>query len=54
MQPNDDASAIGHRQRGDRDVGLALQVEVDHLLQVHPIDVIGAEHQHEIRDRAGG
>ena len=49
----DDAEAGGllqrHRQRRDGGAGAFFQMEIDHLLDVHAVDVIGAEHQHQIR-----
>ena len=44
----DDAELVGLRQRladaGDRDPGPGGDVLGDHLLGVHPVDVVGAEH----------
>ena len=41
---------LGHRQRGDRDVGLVLQVRADHVLEVHPIELVAGEDQHQVVD----
>jgi len=38
-----------HGERRDRHFGLALQVKFDHLADVHPVDVVGAENQHQVR-----
>ena len=38
-----------HRQRRDGYGRLALRVKLDHLLDVHPVDVIRAENRDEVR-----
>jgi hypothetical protein len=35
--------------RGDRHVGLPLDVEIDHLADVHAVDVVGAEDRDDVR-----
>jgi hypothetical protein len=65
----DDSELVGQRLRlpdaGHRDRGARGDVVVDHLLRVHPVDVVGAEHDdvvrvfvvdevHALVDRVGG
>ena len=38
-----------HRQRRDGDRRLALHVKLDHLLDVHPVDVVRAEDRDQVR-----
>ncbi len=38
-----------HGTRGHRDVGARFQVEGQHLADVHPVDVVGAEDGHDVR-----
>ena len=49
----DDAKTRGllqrHGQGGDGDVRLPLQVKADHLVYVHAVDVVGSEHQDQLR-----
>ena len=48
----DDTEALGlleaDRDRRNGDAGLGVQVLVDELADVHPVDVVGAEHAHDI------
>ena len=65
MQPNALASAARHPDAGHRRAGAAVDVEPDHLLGIHPVDVVGAENHYVVRvfvvdqverliDRVGG
>ena len=60
-------SAFLHRDRQRRHGhgGVMLDMEVDHLLHVHPVDMVGAEHRDQfglgvieqveiLKDRVGG
>jgi hypothetical protein len=38
-----------HRKGGDRHVGVARPVEIDHLADIHPVHVVGAEHGDYVR-----
>jgi hypothetical protein len=38
-----------HRDRGHRDLGALLLVVRDHALDVHPVDVVGAEDRDQVR-----
>ena len=38
----------GDRQRRHRDRGFALEMELDHLLDVHPVNVVGAKHGDQV------
>ena len=48
----DDAELVGHRDRlpdrRDRARGAGLDVLVDHLGEVHPVDVVGADDHHDV------
>ena len=48
----DDAELVGHRDRlpdrGDGAAGPRLDVGVDHLREVHPVDVVGTDHDHDV------
>ena len=48
MIPKADACAIGTRTAAMLTSGFALLMEASHLPDVHPIDVIGGKHCHEI------
>ena len=37
-----------HRNSRDGDAGAGFEMKVDHLLDVHAVDVVGAEHRHQI------
>jgi hypothetical protein len=49
----DDAELVGLRQRraqrGHGHGRAGLDVLVEHLLRIHPVDVVGAEHRHVVR-----
>ena len=49
----DDAKLVGfldrHRDGRDGHGGFALEMELDHLLHVHPVDMVRAEDRNEIR-----
>ena len=38
----------GYRDRGYRDPRAPVQVRLDHLVRVHPVHVIGPDHEHEV------
>src|SRR3569833_2176493 len=46
--PETGALRNGHRQCRDRDVGVGLTMELDHLADIHAVDVIGAEHGDDV------
>ena len=50
MMPKEEAFSSGTGYRSDRDIGLALEVEVHHLAHVHAVHVVGGED----RDDVGG
>ena len=39
---------LGDRDRRDGDAGPHLEVVLDHLAWIHAVDVVGAEHAHEV------
>ena len=48
MMPNWLACSIGDAQRSHGDRGARLDVLADHLRRVHAVDVVGAEHDHDV------
>ena len=49
MMPNSWASSTGDRDGRHGEVGLLLHVEVEHLPDVHAVDVVGAEDEDVVR-----
>ncbi len=49
MTPKAEASASGTGRAATVTSACALQVEVDHLADIHAVDVVGAEHRHQVR-----
>jgi hypothetical protein len=49
----DDAERGGrfprYRDPRHRDAGAEAEVSLDHLRRIHPVDVVGAEHRHQVR-----
>ena len=49
----DHAELVGQGDRlpdgGDRDAGAGGDVRLDHLAEVHPVDVVGADHDDDVR-----
>ena len=39
----------GHRQGGNRHLGVAFQVKTHHLPHIHAIDMVGTEDRHQLR-----
>ena len=51
VDPHDPARlgfGLGDRQGGDRGLGLVLQVRADHVLEVHPVELVAGEDQDEV------
>ena len=49
MTPKSVASWRRHRDGGNGDPGHGVEVVLDHLARVHAVDVVGAEHAHDVR-----
>ena len=50
MTPHEWASSSLDRQGGDRHLGLGLEVRPDHLLEVHPVELVAREDQDQVID----
>ena len=51
VDPHDPARpglGLGDRQGGDGDLGLVLEVGADHVLEVHPVELVAGEDQDEV------
>ena len=48
MMPHAIASALGHRQGRDGDGRLVFEVGANHVLEIHPVELVSGEDQHQV------
>jgi len=51
QRPEIRREAAVHRQRGHRHLGVLGHVVLDHVADVHAVDVVGTEHHHDVGRR---